>query len=459
MTPKFAVVGHPNKGKSSIVSTLAEDTNVAISRTPGTTTVARSFPLRIDGQLIYELIDTPGFQRPREVFNWLESQSKSASDRATVVRDFVNQHRDDPRFHDECELLTPLIEGAGILYVVDGSKPYGAEYETEMQILRWTGQPRMALINLIGDDDYTEQWRRALDQYFSLVRVFDAVHSDTETRLSLLRSFGQIHELWRADIEHAVDVIELAHRRRLETSANSIAELLHYALTAQEKTSLAVNEEANARLPGLEERLREGLRLKEQQTHKNIASIYRHTGSMIQSSAVKALDLDPFSKESESLFGLTKLQLAASGAVSGGVAGTGIDVLLGGASLFTGAAIGALVGSASAVFGSDKVGKVKVLGQPLASRELVVGPFRDPNLPWVLLGRARLFYRLVAERNHARRDAIILSAEDSALAAANIPDELRRTLNRYFADVRVDASKVSPAQLCHWLVDLLVSDQ
>lgn len=459
MTPKFAVVGHPNKGKSSIVSTLAEDTNVAISRTPGTTTVARSFPLRIDGQLIYELIDTPGFQRPREVFNWLESQSKSASDRATVVRDFVNQHRDDPRFHDECELLTPLIEGAGILYVVDGSKPYGAEYETEMQILRWTGQPRMALINLIGDDDYTEQWRRALDQYFSLVRVFDAVHSDTETRLSLLRSFGQIHELWRADIEHAVDVIELAHRRRLETSANSIAELLHYALTAQEKTSLAVNEEANARLPGLEERLREGLRRKEQQTHKNIASIYRHTGSMIQSSAVKALDLDPFSKESESLFGLTKLQLAASGAVSGGVAGTGIDVLLGGASLFTGAAIGALIGSASAVFGSDKVGKVKVLGQPLASRELVVGPFRDPNLPWVLLGRARLFYRLVAERNHARRDAIILSAEDSALAAANIPDELRRTLNRYFADVRVDASKVSPAQLCHWLVDLLVSDQ
>ena len=171
MIPKFAVVGHPNKGKSSIVSTLAEDAKVAISRTPGTTTVARSFPLKIDGQLIYELIDTPGFQRPAQVLAWLESHSESATDRAALVKEFVETHRDDLKFHDECELLTPLIEGAGILYVVDGSKPYGAEYETEMQILRWTGQPRMALINLIGDDDHTEQWRRALDQYFSLVRL------------------------------------------------------------------------------------------------------------------------------------------------------------------------------------------------------------------------------------------------------------------------------------------------
>lgn len=458
MTPKFAVVGHPNKGKSSIVSTLAEDTSVAISRTPGTTTVARSFPLRIDGQLIYELIDTPGFQRPSEVLAWLVSHSKSVSDRADVVRRFVDEHQGDARFHDECELLSPLIEGAGILYVVDGSKPFGSEYETEMEILRWTGQPRMAVINLIGDDDHTEQWRRALDQYFSLVRVFDALHSDTETRLSLLRSFGQIHEPWRADIERAVDVIEMSHRRRLEASASCIAELLHHALTAQEKTSLAVGEETKDKQPGLEERLREGLRRKEELTHHELASIYRHTGSLVESAAVKALGLDPFSRESESLFGLTKMQLAASGAVSGGVAGTGIDVLLGGASLFTGAAIGALLGGASAVFGSKKAGKVTVLGQPLASRELVVGPFRDPNLPWVLLGRARLFCRLVAQRNHARRDAIVLSAKESELASVNIPDELRQTLNRYFADVRNDVNKLSSEQLGRWLTQLLAAD-
>jgi len=35
--PKFAVVGHPNKGKSSIVSTLSQDETVTISSIPGTT--------------------------------------------------------------------------------------------------------------------------------------------------------------------------------------------------------------------------------------------------------------------------------------------------------------------------------------------------------------------------------------------------------------------------------------
>ncbi|MEN8304607.1 MAG: GTPase, partial [Campylobacterota bacterium] len=45
--PKFAVVGHPNKGKSSIVSALALDDSVQISDTPGTTTKRRSFPLSV----------------------------------------------------------------------------------------------------------------------------------------------------------------------------------------------------------------------------------------------------------------------------------------------------------------------------------------------------------------------------------------------------------------------------
>ena len=65
--PRFAIVGHPNKGKSSIVATLAEDDAVAISPHPGTTTQARTYPMRLDGNVLYELIDTPGFQRAREV--------------------------------------------------------------------------------------------------------------------------------------------------------------------------------------------------------------------------------------------------------------------------------------------------------------------------------------------------------------------------------------------------------
>ena len=191
MSPRFAIVGHPNKGKSSIVATLAEDDSVPVSPMPGTTTTARDFPMRVDGEVLYQLVDTPGFQRAREVLNWLVAHERGAEARPAVVGEFLSAHRGDARFHDECELLAPILEGAGVLYVVDGAHPYGGEYEAEMEVLRWTGQPRMALINLIGTGDHQGQWRRALDQYFSIVRVFDAVHADFDKRIDLLRAFGE----------------------------------------------------------------------------------------------------------------------------------------------------------------------------------------------------------------------------------------------------------------------------
>ena len=60
MIPTFAVVGHPNKGKSSIVATLAEDERLAIGPTPGTTRRAVSHTFSIDDQPQYVLVDTLG---------------------------------------------------------------------------------------------------------------------------------------------------------------------------------------------------------------------------------------------------------------------------------------------------------------------------------------------------------------------------------------------------------------
>ena len=137
--PSLAVVGHPNKGKSSLVAALAQDESVRIGCEPGTTTRAQAFPMRVDGEVLYTLVDTPGFQRARAALAWMQEQAGSAVDRPGVVTRFVEIHRDDPRFDAERELLKPITEGAGILYVVDGAVPYSIEYEPDMEILRWTG--------------------------------------------------------------------------------------------------------------------------------------------------------------------------------------------------------------------------------------------------------------------------------------------------------------------------------
>ena len=109
MTPKFAVVGHPNKGKSSIVSTLVESSGIQISNIPGTTVDSEVYPMRIKDKVLYELVDTPGFQRPRKVLAWLKENSSSADDRPQTVAKFVEIHQQDKNFHDECELLRPLF--------------------------------------------------------------------------------------------------------------------------------------------------------------------------------------------------------------------------------------------------------------------------------------------------------------------------------------------------------------
>jgi hypothetical protein len=91
-TPVFVVVGHPNKGKSSIVATLAQDDLVEIAPDPGTTMHSRCFPMRVDGHVLYTLVDTPGFQRPRDVLRWLQQYETSVVDHPTLVQRFVEQH-------------------------------------------------------------------------------------------------------------------------------------------------------------------------------------------------------------------------------------------------------------------------------------------------------------------------------------------------------------------------------
>ena len=70
----------------------------------------------------------------------------------------------------------------------------------------------------------------------------------------------------------------------------------------------------------------------------------------------------------------------------------------------------AVLGAAGAVSGADRLARIEILGQPLGGYELVVGPVTDPNLPWVLLSRALLHLKLMAERNHARRDLLVVEA-------------------------------------------------
>jgi hypothetical protein len=442
--PTFAIVGHPNKGKSSIVATLAEDDSVPISPDPGTTTEARSFMLSVDGQTLYELIDTPGFQRPRAVLEWLMERERGAGSRPAAVRDFVAAHTGDARFHDECELLRPIVDGAGVLYVVDGAHPYGSEYEAEMEILRRTGQPRMALINMIGDGNYADAWRTALDQYFSLVRVFDAQHADFDKRIELLRAFGELahgREGWQAALERAVRALSDQRAERRRRAAAEIADLLIDTLSARQSVRVpatAWTEDRQSETKAqLIDRLEARLRRRERQARRMIADIYRHPALHVEWAGEPAILADDlFTGRTFNAFGLSPGQLALTGAATGAAAGGAIDLAVGGASLLLGAGAGAVLGGAGALLGARRLARVKVLGPAVGGWDVRVGPVTQANFPWVVLGRALLHQRLVAERNHARREALTLEAGAGAHLADSLDAGARRRLAAVFRKIR-----------------------
>lgn len=435
-TPRFAITGHPNKGKSSIVATLAEDESVAISDVPGTTGEARVYPMCMDGETLYELVDTPGFQRAREVLEWLKVRVSTAVDRHAAVADFVVLHRSDPRFHVECELLQPIIEGAGILYVVDGARPYGPEYECEMQILQWTGQPRMALINLIGGDEHVQSWQRALDQYFSVVRVFDAQRADFNKRIELLDAFATLRESWSDSIQRAIEVLKTNRVQRLNQAASEIADLLLSVMCMQETAPLP-DDEADSQLQALlAERLQDRIRDREKQSYDLLQQICGHSGLSRSIDEMPLLQEDLFSEQSFVLFGLSNTQLALTGAASGAIAGGGVDMLVGGASFFLGAGIGALLGGVGVLIGARQIAGVEIMGMPMGGYQLEVGPVANPNFPWVVLGRAILFFRLVSERNHARRESLIVTAKTTDSLSESLGHQQRVRLHNIFKSIR-----------------------
>lgn len=451
--PVFVVVGHPNKGKSSIVSTLAQDDSVGISPTSGTTIESRRFPMRVDDHVLYTLVDTPGFQRARGALHWLRQHAESAAEYPMTVRRFVEQHRGQERYRDECELLSPIVEGGGILYVVDGSKPFGPEYEPEMEILRWTGQPSMALINQIeAVDDYLEEWEAALGQYFKIVRVFNAVTAEFDKRLGLLRAFGQLREAWRDPMDQAVRHLEHDRKRRQTLAAEATAEMLTDMMTLSVGKNLSVDDEPEAHKDALEKRYQSELRSLEQKARKAVERVYAHDNITRDEADAAILRQDLFADDSWHLFGQSKWRLASLGAAGGATAGGVLDAAVGGTSFLIGAAIGGVVGGALGWRAATWSSNYQIFNLPgmdklgLSGQRLQCGPSTNRNLPYVALGRARLHHYLIARRTHAQRHILKLDQQTRQEGAFNPLEGPRgKHLERLFTQLRKAGGEMSRA--------------
>ncbi len=403
MIPEFAILGHPNEGKSSVLSTLAEDDSVRISPTPGETTKCRSFPVVIDGREILRFVDTPGFQNPRRVLTELQT---IANDSPEPFHLFLDRFQATPEFADDCELLRPVVEGAGIIYVIDASRPLRNVDRAEMEILRLTGKPRMAVMNCKEHDtEYLSQWKNELRKNFNSNRLFNAHRATYAERILLLESLKSIDQDWQAPLATVVDTFKKDWEARNSRTADILCEMLAQCLVFKvARTSPEHKKEEEIR-KNLFATYTQTVKKIEQESHQRIRALFKHNIFNYTLPPYSILHEDLFNAKTWQFLGLDKKQIAIIGGLGGATLAATLDLATGGASLGFFTTLGGALGAAGAIYGGKSLStKAQFMGVGLGNRMIQIGPNKNIQFFFILLDRALLYYSHIINWAHGRRD-------------------------------------------------------
>jgi hypothetical protein len=406
---KFAVVGRTNKGKSSIVATIVENDEILIAPTPRTTRVSQEFALKIGERTLFTIIDTPGFEEAPAALEWLKQEAVAAHQRRQRVQSFYDAFKGSQRFSFECELLKPILDGASILYVVDASHPYRPNFEAEFEILQWTGQPSLALLNQTGDGRYVADWQAALGQYFRKTLIFNAHNARFEERIRILEELRFLSDEARPVLDEAMALLKSQHDSRLRAASSILAEFIadaiHYRKKMPADEDVSIPDEQRRRY--LEDYYNH-IRQMEKKSRVALAQVFNFKSLEHEEAELDARgqEDDLFGRETWEFLGLSRMELIATGAAAGALAGGAIDASVGGASMMVGTGLGAVLGTLGT--GYLAFSDPRVAGFKLARKKLIIGPIRNPNFPWILLDRGLLFMRSILNRTHAQRGRLMV---------------------------------------------------
>jgi len=405
MIPEFAIIGHPNEGKSSVLSTLAEDDSVRISPYPGETTECRTFPVRIDNREILRFVDTPGFQNPRRMLVELQKLEQE-NVHGNVFQTFIQTYKDTPELKDDCELLTPVVKGAGIIYVVDGSRPLRNVDKAEMEVLRMTGRPRMAILNCKDEEQqYLQDWHHAFRKTFNSNRLFNAHRATYAERIQLLEALKNIDQEWHTTLNTVILAFKQDWEARNDQTANIIINLLDNCLSFKLIRKLREADDEPTVRKELFDKYTRAVKNKEKQAHEQVRALFKHNIFNIELPVHSILHQELFSQKTWHFLGLRRRQMLMLGAIGGAAAGVLIDMATLGSSFGLFGSVGGALGAAGAFMSSKHfTAGTSLMGVKIGRQRLQMGPNESIQFLFVLLDRFFLFYSFIINWAHGRRD-------------------------------------------------------
>ena len=202
------------------------------------------------------------------------------------------------------------------------------------------------------------------------------------------------------------------HQHKVEQSVDAIVSNMQHTLSYIYVKRIKSDKATPKERERAKVKYREQIIDYEKKLEKEIEFIWNHRSVEKVDNLIVFEDIGLFSKESASIFGLSENEIMITGASAGAMSGLGIDSIFGGNTLFLASIIGGVVGGIGARVGFDNLYEVKILGQHLGKRELTVGPMKNLNFPYILLGRSLYHASVIAKRSHALRESVELEDEE-----------------------------------------------
>ena len=131
---KIAIVGDPNKGKSSFVSTFAYNDGIAVSSKSGETIKSSCHPLKIKDETVYELYDTPGFNNDEELLEYINENETKFLNVYQLITNFIEEYKESYDFSKDIEILKVLKEKPIVVYIVNSSTKYNSNFDCSLEI-------------------------------------------------------------------------------------------------------------------------------------------------------------------------------------------------------------------------------------------------------------------------------------------------------------------------------------
>ncbi len=422
---RIAVVGHTNTGKTSLLRTLTRDVRFGeVSLRPGTTRHVEATQLLVAGRPVAELYDTPGLEDSMALMERLTGEGPAPSTRSQwaerIDAFLAGDEARAGRFAQEAKALKQVRQHDVALYVIDAREPVLGKYRDELELLSHCGRPIVPVLNFVaGEASREATWRRELARLnLHAVARFDTVAVDEDSERHLFEKMRTLLDGHEATLTALIEDRQRQRREVIDAAARVIAELLIDAAAAAVRAPLDPPEAQRQAEQELQQRMRERERACQRQV-------------------MERFDFDPEDCRAEAapleagrwqgdLFGEEALRQAGyrggGGAGAGAAMGLTLDVAVGGLSLGTGTAVGALLGGA---LGAGSKQLRRLIDRVRGRAELRLA---DATLDMLARRQVELVVRLL-HRGHADQKPVELPANAAELAGvgqARLPRPLRR---------------------------------